>query len=257
MAEKTRRLAKSMLEWALSSKQGEKKPWAWGEYIEDEALRSRLQQKTYIDMPEIISLDWSALSPSQLTSSIGAMLSTFGAVVLPEVVSKDQCKSLAEYIFAHVQSKNDTAKVPNLHGEVGKKKNQLGVPTRFDEPILLDAEAAPVNRAFSSVLQVLGETYAGILGTKAKLVEFSALVPIPGADSQVTHTDQGHEDIDYRFLTTFLYSNDVLEQGGALEVWLGTHLKEFADIDFPEDEQADLRRTRSLPWRIWSQFGLG
>jgi len=182
----------------------------------------------YVMAPQLFSVDWQKLNASSLAAQTIAMIDAFGFAMLPEVVPRALCEELAAvpHLFIH-----DQKDMPgHIFKNVGELTDENGVRRRFDEPLPLDEPDAPAAHALRVALTLLGDIYERLLGAEAKLVEFATLTPYPGAMEQQAHPDYtNHEGSreNFRFITTFLYSVDVVEHGGALDIWPGTHHDRF------------------------------
>lgn len=170
---------------------------------------------------------WAHLDSS--TVNIAAeKLDKFGVTVVRSVAPRGLCSSAAADVHKRVT-------FPEVN--FGNIKEPF---FRKDCPLMVKRNGSP-GRVFQGAVSALRPVLESALGRDPVLVEYSAMVTYPGATRQERHHDSAMESIDSakstaKVVSVFVYLADVHADGGALDVWPGTH----THYHFLEDEERDL-----------------
>ena len=260
------------------SGQQEPKSWQWTDFLghEEEAAVSAASV-AYTSMPELryvpvkttsslLQVDLSEGNEAA-TTRMHELMERFGVAVIPGVLTATECSPFRSELLQQVlqSSQDGDMGTDHRHNEVRETTTASGKRIRFDEPLLFDPDKFPaVAASFIRLAAVTGDALSQLLGGEnATMLDFTSIIPFPGAVDQGPHPDQGLPSYirygsgipgagqDQRFVSTFLFAVDVTVDGGALDVWPGTHSNDYYEHKYsqPLDQEHEslLHHLSSLP----------
>uniref|UniRef100_A0A7S2TLU8 Phytanoyl-CoA dioxygenase n=1 Tax=Lotharella oceanica TaxID=641309 RepID=A0A7S2TLU8_9EUKA len=149
-----------------------------------------------------------------------------GFVVLRGVLSPDAVKAaqarLASELDAAIR-KGDEKSFARINNR--KRRHDLRL------------SMAPGNRRLLEAIlhssKATAQTYVGVLGRGATLVEFGVITSHPGAEAQDIHSDVEFDGDARCVFTTFVALQDISEDMGPTNIWPGTHQAFFCEFYKP------------------------
>ena len=177
-------------------------------------------------------------------------LDRWGLVVLPAVVEQELCIAAQQAVLRSLIAPDyGFSAIYNTQHRYDYPLKLTGAGLNGAGHSSLSAE----HRILQSVSALLEPALTAALGPDPVLVEFACVATFPGAPAQNPHSDVGMQmEADAleraNIVSVFVYLDNVAEDQGALEAWIGTHkIHQF--------KHGDVMHHRTPPLRLAVQGG--